>query len=182
MKICRTCKKELSLSCFSTQFSKIYNKSYYNNDCNDCKKLLNRQNYERHKASKKEVMNDRSRKYYWDNRKSELDRCKIYRSENKHVSRDYYLKNKERLKNLSIIKKYGISLEDKQKMLEEQNFKCMISGTRISFDDCHIDHCHETNKVRGLLCYNCNTGLGKFRDNPKILIEAANYIKRHKQQ
>lgn len=41
-----------------------------------------------------------------------------------------------------------------------------------------IDHCHKTNKVRGLLCSSCNLGISQFRDNPKWLSEAAKYIKR----
>jgi hypothetical protein len=40
----------------------------------------------------------------------------------------------------------------------------------------HVDHNHKTLKVRGLLCYNHNNGLGRFQDNPVALIKAANYI------
>lgn len=39
-----------------------------------------------------------------------------------------------------------------------------------------IDHCHKTGKIRGLLCYLCNTGLGKFRESPNLLRKAANYV------
>ena len=39
-----------------------------------------------------------------------------------------------------------------------------------------VDHNHETNTIRGLLCSNCNTGLGMFSDNPELLIAAAEYL------
>ena len=41
-----------------------------------------------------------------------------------------------------------------------------------------IDHDHTTGKVRGMLCHDCNTSLGKFRDNPDILRKAADYLER----
>jgi len=62
---------------------------------------------------------------------------------------------------------------------KEQNFGCAICGiteeeTKKSF--C-VDHDHKTGKVRGLLCNNCNHGLGLFKDNTLFLARAINYLK-----
>jgi hypothetical protein len=45
-----------------------------------------------------------------------------------------------------------------------------------------LDHCHETGEFRGFLCSNCNLGLGKFKDDPEILLNAIAYLQGHKQK
>lgn len=76
--------------------------------------------------------------------------------------------------------KYGITLEDYENMEQQQGGTCAICG-EIPNHTLHVDHDHETGKVRELLCSNCNTSLGGFKDNPDLLIAAANYIIKHKQ-
>jgi hypothetical protein len=81
-------------------------------------------------------------------------------------------------RNARLKKKYGLTIADYNKMLGLQNGKCAIcciseSKGRGGF---HVDHCHTTNKVRGLLCHSCNTGLGHFRDDIEILDAAAKYL------
>ena len=79
-----------------------------------------------------------------------------------------------------IMRNYGLSKEDFESMLEEQQNKCAICG--FEFHDegkstrPHIDHCHDSGDVRGLLCNNCNTGLGQFKDNPSLLQSAIEYL------
>lgn len=76
---------------------------------------------------------------------------------------------------------YGITWGDYDRFLEEQGGRCAIcladqpSATREVW--C-IDHCHETGVVRGLLCHECNTGLGKFRDNIANLTRAQAYLEK----
>lgn len=71
--------------------------------------------------------------------------------------------------------KYGIGLHQYQTLLEEQRGVCYLCGG-IDFRNLAVDHCHNTGKVRRLLCSNCNTGLGKFKDNPDLLRKAAEYV------
>jgi hypothetical protein len=85
-----------------------------------------------------------------------------------------------------IKKRYGITIEQYDKMFEEQNGSCAICkkickhgvlfGKRLS-----VDHDHNTKFVRGLLCQKCNRGLGLFNDNTEIMEEAIKYIIRAKQ-
>lgn len=74
-----------------------------------------------------------------------------------------------------------MTVDDFDQMKEAQGGRCAIcdqpcdKGGELS-----VDHCHETGRVRGLLCRNCNVGLGYFRDLPGRLTDAANYLKQHK--
>jgi hypothetical protein len=73
---------------------------------------------------------------------------------------------------------YNITLQQYDEMLLEQDSVCAICG---SDDPGHygrfsVDHNHETNEVRGLLCNQCNVGLGALQDSPDILLKAAQYL------
>mgnify|MGYP001592826725 CR=1 FL=1 len=71
----------------------------------------------------------------------------------------------------------GLSLEDYDKLFESQNGGCAIcGGQNPSGNRLAVDHSHTTKKVRGLLCVNCNMGLGCFKDTPKLLLKGLNYI------
>ena len=71
---------------------------------------------------------------------------------------------------------YGITLETYDTMLAEQGGCCAICGTSTIKGRFAIDHCHKTGKVRGLLCFDCNTGIGKLKDKPSLLLAAYNYL------
>lgn len=73
-------------------------------------------------------------------------------------------------------RRYGITEEDFQRMLEEQGGGCAICGLVQHDKPLHVDHDHNTGAVRGLLCLPCNTMLGKARDNINILSKAINYL------
>lgn len=79
--------------------------------------------------------------------------------------------------------RYGISPADYQKMYDEQRGMCAIcdrcfakSGSRRV--RLHVDHCHITERVRGLLCHRCNFAIGLLDDDPARLERAARYLRR----
>jgi len=74
---------------------------------------------------------------------------------------------------------FGITPEDYDRMFAEQRGVCGICGS-ASPDGrrLHVDHDHTSNKVRGLLCHDCNRGLGIFKDSAARLERAVRYLKR----
>lgn len=80
---------------------------------------------------------------------------------------------------MALKSKYGLSVEDFNALLDKQDNRCVICSEKFtSTKHRHVDHCHTTKKVRGLLCQFCNTGLGNFRDSPDRLRAAANYLEK----
>lgn len=74
---------------------------------------------------------------------------------------------------------YNITQEDYTTLFNKQKGKCALCKN-IFTETAHIDHCHTTNKVRGLLCFNCNSMLGTSKENVKTLLAAITYLKRNK--
>ena len=73
--------------------------------------------------------------------------------------------------------KYGLSPSEYDAMLTSQGGGCAICGGQSKRDrPLDIDHCHETGKVRGLLCDMCNKAIGMFYDSPKLLFNALAYL------
>jgi hypothetical protein len=74
-----------------------------------------------------------------------------------------------------LMRVYGLTIEDYDRMAAQQGHACKICRRKPD-DKLHIDHCHATNTVRGLLCRRCNVGLGNFDDDPDRLREGAAYL------
>ena len=93
----------------------------------------------------------------------------------------YRAANPLKLKDKNLRRNYGISLADYINMLEAQNGRCKICRTDVpgGIGAFHVDHCHTSNKVRGLLCHQCNVGIGNFKDNISTLASAILYLSEH---
>jgi len=79
--------------------------------------------------------------------------------------------------------RFGISMIDYARMLQEQDGRCAICGSpdpKYGKKRFHIDHDHISGCVRGLLCSDCNTGIGLFKDDVKLLANASAYLSRRK--
>lgn len=96
---------------------------------------------------------------------------KAYQLANKEKNTDYY-----RRKNLRT--KYGITLEQYNRMFNAQNGCCVVCGVHQSEVKhvFHVDHDHLTGKVRGILCFRCNAALGNVGDSVETLKKMIKYL------
>jgi hypothetical protein len=92
----------------------------------------------------------------------------------------YNLDTKERRKFVRMKHLYGVTFDQYKDLINKQNGLCAICGDKLNFvRHATIDHCHKTNDIRGILCINCNSGIGLFKDDPKIIAKAAEYLEYH---
>ena len=99
-------------------------------------------------------------------------------------TREWIARNPEKYKgmhrksNLKIY--YGLTVEEYNTLLEQQNSCCAICGVHCDSQKkkLHVDHDHESGQIRGLLCSHCNLALGTFRDNPEIFKRFVDYLTR----
>ena len=138
-----------------------YLKSWYKDNQDKVKEQ--RENY-------KDIKNEKRRlKYKYD---------EDYREERLKQAREWQMNNPNKRKNQRL-RQYGISFEEFNFLLEKANNKCEICGYSDMSDKKIfpvIDHCHNSNKVRGVLCSKCNLALGHFNDNIDSLKNAINYL------
>lgn len=91
-----------------------------------------------------------------------LSAAKLYRSA-----------NPEKRKATALRSKFGIEMSDYRAMEASQGGACRICRRHSPL---HVDHCHKTGAVRGLLCMPCNTAIGQFGDDPDRMRAAASYV------
>lgn len=114
-------------------------------------------------------------------------RCKVcsteanreWRRSNPDYEKRRYQETKVYTREKHLKRKYGVDFEQYDKMLANQGGICAICGKLESDENhgvLHVDHCHESGLVRGLLCRNCNHVLGLFQDNPERLMAAKHYL------
>jgi hypothetical protein len=100
--------------------------------------------------------------------------CKVCTTANR---KQRYNKTLTRKRNLE--KNFGSdALATYETLFEKQGGVCGICGSAENgrYNHLSIDHCHTSGSIRGLLCNNCNRGIGLLRDSPELLRKAANYI------
>ena len=149
----------------------------------------NKEHIKARRKKYREANNDKDRlraeKYYQDNRDHVLERQKTYYQNNKEKiierSKKYLSSHKNEKRNGDLRRKFGTSLDYYNELYEKQHGLCAICGKKETREGyiLAVDHDHVTGKIRGLLCNNCNTGIGLLQDSYDILISASEYIKRH---
>lgn len=150
-KHCRQCDQRLPLEHFSKSSSTVHGYQTY---CRKC-------SYARFKTYAEKP----------ENKARFNKRLREARKKNPEIFRDYDLRSRMKLEPGTY-----------QRMYDAQNGKCAIcAGARLSTGKfrLHIDHCHDTGIIRGLLCHNCNVGIGNLRHDENIMHRAIDYLKKH---
>lgn len=107
---------------------------------------------------------------------------KIYRSQHreyrKNYNKKYELTSRAKIirRNCMLKSRFGITLEQYDKMFEEQNGNCAICGLPELMKRLAVDHNHETGKVRALLCNRCNLLVGQIENNYELIDGILGYL------
>lgn len=126
--------------------------------------MPNKEQYEKNKDYYKE----------YNKRPKVMKRIRGWRKLNPSKVREY-----DRIQHLK--RKYNITKDDYEIMFNKQEGKCAICGTiepGAGKEFFYIDHNHNTNAIRGLLCLSCNFGIGAFKDKKELLINAISYLEK----
>jgi hypothetical protein len=120
-------------------------------------------------------------KNWWVGKKTDPE---VIKKRKREYAKKYRTENGEKLRCDTLWRKYKLTPEGLNKILLDQNGKCLIC--RITLDTSgskenkpHIDHDHRGGKVRGILCSRCNLFLGKIKDSVEILNEAIKYLNKY---
>ena len=111
--------------------------------------------------------------------KNRNERCKVANRKSycKHKEKylNYYKTKKTKIR--IIERKYGLCEGAYKELLDSQDNKCAICESEFGdTKKVHVDHCHTTGKVRGILCQYCNIGLGSMKDDIDVLYKAIKYL------
>lgn len=121
--------------------------------------------------------------------------CKVgyarkYRDENLDKVRESQRRSRNSnprvYRNKQLLWTFGITLEQYEQMLEDQGGVCAVCGKTENeihpqskkVRNLNVDHCHQTGRVRGLLCNSCNRGIGLLNDDPAVLRQALAYLEK----
>jgi hypothetical protein len=166
VKTCSKCKVEKQLTAFGKCVDRKDGLSQYCKECwKDHYKAHRQRNLERghqrYESNKAWILDKNKRRY--EKLKAEFGSDVSF----PEIKRNRHYKTR-----------YGIDIETYNLLLLQQNHSCLICGVHQKelTKRLAIDHCHQTGKVRGLLCAKCNKGLGQFNDNPELIKRAAAYL------
>jgi hypothetical protein len=165
-KRCRVCGEVRPLSDFYRQAGC---KDGHRNDCRFCfqarlKKRADEQ------PELREQARERTRRWIDENR----EHYDAYKAEYRRTGRA-----KEPLRRAHLKAKYGLTVEQYDELLASQGGGCAVCGrTATEKRPLHVDHDHVSGRVRGILCFNCNVGIGSFQDSPTVMLAALEYLTR----
>ena len=130
--------------------------------CSKCKNYKEEIDFSKDKYTKDRLRRwckDCDKKSYWNNRE--------------HYKK-YYLSNKEKIRNIQLLREYGIDLKEYIEIFDIQNGICANPSCNNSAE--HLDHNHATGKIRGFLCQSCNQALGMLDESRNKIIGLIEYL------
>lgn len=191
MKKCNKCSLEKFPEEFYQRAKSSDGLSY---SCKSCEKQYRIDNKNRisdrnkmYRKNNKDKLNMYSKIWRLENKDRIKEYQKKWELDNKQIlseqSKKYYENHKEQYRRSHMRRFYGITLEEFNKILDKQDNKCKICKNNFkNSKDTHIDHCHETGKIRDLLCADCNKMIGTAKENVEILKEAIKYLENWKEK
>lgn len=145
-----------------------------------CKNCISLKDYNKnHQGTITQFNNSRKKAIEFEDGTKLCIECKLIQSKENFLMDGSILaaKCKECQSYQRLYEKYKLTKIDYLVMFNNQNGKCNICKDKeITYNKLIVDHCHSTNIVRGLLCGDCNKGLGLFKDNIESLKRAAKYL------
>jgi hypothetical protein len=130
-------------------------------------------------AKNRQKVRDRVKQWKLDNPDKARELLRKWKAKNKDkvraTNKAWANNNREKMTGRHLRRKYGLTLVEFRAMSAAQNHQCLICAR---YKKLCVDHCHTTNRVRGLLCQDCNKGLGCFREDPKAFRAAVKYLAR----
>lgn len=113
-----------------------------------------------------------NQRHYRKHREKRMEYNRAWRERNRLKIKDY---DRSRHRH-RWLRRYGLTPDDYSAMMTSQGGMCAICGHVAVGKNLHVDHCHDTGNVRGLLCHCCNVGLGSFRHSGQLLAKAREYL------
>lgn len=174
---CKKCTRELERSAYASDPDKykkraLLHRSLNKESCNARRREYYKANSEKLKMKAREVRSRDRAAYNQAARAKRLLNPQKYRDQARAVRR----LNPGRERKYHLKSNYRLTIELFDSMVLSQNNSCAICRTDFDKRKPHVDHCHNTGVVRGILCTQCNTGIGYFGDNPALMISASEYI------
>jgi hypothetical protein len=157
--------------------------------CNDCKEVKDSNEFAKNKYDKKDgrktickfCNNIRSKKYHNKHKEKINNRQKEYYQANaeklRRYTREYHQKKSKQCENTRLLYTYGISLDEKLRMIDSQNHQCACCNEELypTHGNICVDHDHSTGVVRKILCRSCNMALGIMNENPDKITKLLQY-------
>jgi hypothetical protein len=134
----------------------------------------------KNEAERKAYMKEYHAKWYKENKEKRTAQITEYKKSKpdewrKAIGQKFHLRTR-----------YNITPKQYETKLISQNYCCALCGKDVADNirngipvALSVDHCHKSNNIRDLLCHQCNSGLGQFKDNIEILQKAIDYLHKH---